>query len=134
MQASDEEIAKLLDNSDDTLQQWYQRFLSAEDSELILAGDDSPPPDRIGGIFDRWFDRRRDMLRALLCGRLRYGSLSSAKRATGEIAVVALVSSIIASASLPDAVDPLLTATLLVGRHKLDRLCDGHEPRSGAPS
>lgn len=127
MQANDEDIARLLDNSDETLQRWYERFLSEEDSELILAGGESPPPDRIREIFDRWFDRRRNLLRVLLCGRLGYGSLSSGKRTTGEIAVIAVVSSILASSPLPEAVDPLLTATILVGRHKLDRLCDGYE-------
>lgn len=127
MQASDEDIAKLLDNSDDTLQRWYERFLSEEDSELILAGGESPPPDRIRAIFDRWFERRRTVFRVLLCGRLGYGSLSSGKRTTGEIALIAAVSSILATSPLPDAVDPLLTATILVGRHKLDQLCDGFE-------
>jgi hypothetical protein len=127
LQASDEDIAKLLDNSDDTLQRWYERFLSEEDSELILAGGESPPPDRIRAIFDRWFERRRTVFRALLCGRLGYGSLSSGTRTTGEIALIATVSSILATSPLPDAVDPLLTATILVGRHKLDQLCDGFE-------
>jgi hypothetical protein len=128
LQASDEDIAKLLNDQDVTLEQWFDRFMVTEEPDLVLAGGERPPPHRIREIFDRWFERSQDRLRHLLCGRLGYGELSQAERSTREITVVAVVASAIAVSPMPEAVDPMLTAALLVSRQKLDTLCDGYQP------
>lgn len=125
MSASDDEIARLLANQDETLARWFHSFMSVEEPDLILAGGEAPPPSRVGEMFDRWFRRSRQPLQRLLCDKLRYGMLSDNQRTYGEVATVALVATALASSSLPQALDPVATAVLLVARRSLDGLCDG---------
>jgi hypothetical protein len=125
LSASDEEIAGLLADHDGTLARWFAAFMAAEEPGLILTGGDTPSPGRIGQVFDRWVRRSRDQLRRLLCDRLRYRSLTADQRSYGEVATVAAVASCLAASRLPQAVDPVATAALLVARRALDGLCDG---------
>jgi hypothetical protein len=131
VQASDEDIEKLLGNPDGTLERWFESFLSTEEPGLILTGGETPPIKRIREIFDRWFDRRRAQLKEILCDRLGYGSLSSSQRSGGEVVVVGIIATAIAASPFPDAVDPVLTATLLITRRKLDHLCGNDVPPTG---
>lgn len=116
----------LSNNPDEALRRWYQGYLAPANSDSQLTGGSFPPLNRIGEIFDRWFDRRRDDLRALLCGKLGYAGVDSRKKDVAGISTVAVISATLASAHFAAEIDPLATAAVLVSRHLLDSLCDGY--------
>lgn len=93
------------------------------DPGRILTGEDQTP-DNISHIFDEWYKRSREVLRGLICGRLRYQALTGRQKEFGEVGIVAALTSILAAAA-PQliAVDPLATAVILVTRRLLDDLC-----------
>jgi hypothetical protein len=113
------------------LVQWYEKYMAPdEDPELILAGIPIPPASRIAEIFHRWFDNNQAYLHALLCEKVRYGTISDSIRDKGEIATIAAVAVVLASSGHAE-VDPIATAVLLVTRKYLDQLCqDGTKPDS----
>lgn len=132
---SEAEIRGMLADPDETLRRWYAQYLAAEeDPELILTAGDGPSPGQLGNLFDRWFDGCRDRLRVALCHRLHYARLGERGKQLGEVAMVALVTTLLHDVAAELIVDPLSTAAVLVTRRRLDDLCAGHPPevvRSG---
>lgn len=122
----------LLENQDETLARWFRSFMSTEEPDLILTGG-QPSAGRVGEVFDRWCRRSREQLRRLLCDQLRYRTLTADQRSYGEVATVAVVAACLVASPLPQAVDPVATAVLLVTRRSLDGLCDGAPPAAPAP-
>ncbi len=131
MAAREDEIIALLADPDKALRVWYDRFMTTDDPELILAGEPVPPVRRIAEIFDRWVRRSRGQIRRAVCPE--YISLSQRNRELGEIGVIAAVSTALGSLHLPFGVDPVVTAVILVSRRSLDGLCDGQQPTQPPP-
>lgn len=123
---TDEEIKKLLDDPDSALTRWYDGFMTPADPRIKLTGGPTPPPKRIMEIFDTWLSSRRSALREALCGRFNGAALERHERT--EIALVTALSVVIATIHLPEQVDPLATATLLVATRSLSRLCVDDDP------
>lgn len=129
MSASEAEIRALLADPDDLLRRWYRQYLAAEeDPELILTAGAAPPPQQIGQLFDRWFEGCRSLLRTTLCERLRYARLGEGSRQLGEVALVALVTTLLNDVAAELVVDPLSTAAVLITRRRLDHLCAADPP------
>ncbi len=126
MAAHEDEIIALLADPDKALRVWYDRFMTTDDPELILAGEPVPSARRIAEIFDRWVRRSRDQIRRAVCPE--YISLSQRNREIGEIGVIATVSTALGSLHFPIGVDPVVTAVILVSRRSLDDLCGGQPP------
>src|SRR5215467_15900058 len=93
-----EDIPRLLTAPDDALRLWYTGYLAPASSDSQLTGGHFPPLDRIGEIFDRWFNRRREELRALLCEKLGYAGFEPSRKRIVEIGLVATVAAALASA------------------------------------
>lgn len=128
MPVSEAEIRALLADPDEMLRRWYARYQSSEeDPELILTSG-GPSPRQIGQLFDRWFDSCRDRLRDLLCHQLGYARLSEGGKQLGEVALIALVATLLSDVASELVVDPLSTAAVLVTRRRLDTLCAATEP------
>lgn len=124
MPPSEAEIRTLLADPDKTLRLWYARYQAPEeDPELILTAGAGPSPQQIGPLFDRWFDGCRDRLRGVLCQRLRYARLGEGSRQLGEVALIALVTTLLNDVAADLVIDPLSTAVVLVARRRLDGLC-----------
>lgn len=129
MPASEADIHRMLADPDETLRRWYARYLTAEeDPELILTSGDEPSPEQLGKLFDRWFDGCRERLRVALCQRLHYARLGERGKQLGEVALVALIATLLRDVAAELIVDPLSTAAVLVTRRRLDDLCAGHPP------
>lgn len=121
---SDEEIQELISDQDKALRQWYQGFMAPANDGYTLTGGPLPSLRDIGAIFDKWFERRREELRILLCEKLQYMKIRPGGREALEITVVGTVASIIASSHLAHQVEPVATAALLLSRRSLDGLCN----------
>jgi len=120
---NDDEIRKLLDDSDQALRQWYISVTPTKNPELVLTGGAGPSSSRMREIFDGWVARRRDALRTIICEDLGYSKLSRKARQISEISIVASVSSALAVSPWKDQIDPLATAAILVSTRALDTLC-----------
>ena len=129
MPASEAEIRTLLADPDETLRRWYAQYLAAEeDPELILTAGGVPAPGQIGDLFDRWLNGCKARLRIALCERLRYARFGERGKQLGEVALVALVATLLTDVAAELVVDPLSTAAVLVTRRQLDNLCAAVPP------
>jgi hypothetical protein len=124
----DEDPQLLLEDQDEALRRWYQSFMAPANEESTLTGGILPSPEQIGDIFDQWFDRRRDELRAVLCEKLRWAKMQPPSREALEITTIAVMSAALISSHLASQIDPVATAVLLMSRRRLDRLCDDTKP------
>ncbi len=116
----------LLDDPDGALVRWYAGFMTPTDPRVRLTAGPTPSPRRIAEVFGAWVAARSDPLRAALCGQF-----SGERRERGEmteIAMVAALSIAIKTMQLPDQVDALTTASLLVTTRMLARLCIEQAP------
>lgn len=133
--ASEAEIRALLADPDETLRRWYAQYQAAqEDPELILTAGAGPSPRQIGLLFDRWFDGCQERLRDTVCQRLRYARLGERGKQLGEVALVALVATLLNDIAAELVVDPLSTAAVLVARRQLDNLCAAEPPAAADPA
>lgn len=124
MPPSEAEIRVLLADPDEALRRWYAQFLAAEeDPDLILTDGGTPEPGQIAPVFDRWVDSVRARLRGVLCERLRYGRLGDRGKQLGEVALIALVATLLTDVAAELVIDPLSTAAVLVIRRQLDGIC-----------
>lgn len=105
----------------------------AEDPDLILSSGQIPAPREIGELFNRWFEGSRIQLRAALCERLRYARLSEGTKQVTEIALVALVATLLTDVASDLLIDPVTTAAVLVTRRRLDALCAAPAPTVPSP-
>lgn len=123
-----ERIDSLLRDQDEALRVWYQRLNATGSDDLILTGGVRVTPERIRGIFERWFQRNRSRLQTLICGHLKFGKVGELGKDVGEAALVALIVKALAT---DDSllIDPTATAVVLVCSHYLDALCQEVETR-----
>lgn len=133
--ASEAEIRALLADPDETLRRWYARYQAPEeDPKLIFTSSDDLPPHQIAQLFDRWYGGCRERLRAVLCARLRYAQLGERGKQLGEVALVALVATLLTDVAAELVVDPLSTAAVLITRRQLDNLCAADPPDAAGPA